>query len=394
MSNRRGGPTSSVSLYFAFTLQALILGAFFCRVAELQRDLGLSEADFGLALMAFPVGVLITSVFMGRLIDIIGTRLLIVAGFVVLGSCDVLGALAFGGGTFAAAIFLMGAALNVTNIAINVEADRVEASTERRIMNRCHGFWAAGFLFVTLVSTALISLGVTPLAQFLALFVITLGVTATTLRGLVAAPPRKTQGTTQKRRLALPNRGTYLLLGFSVGAAVIDWAARSWSVIFIRDTFRTEDWVASLALPVTVCALTIGRFAGDSSVDRFGPVHVARALSLLMAAGLAIIAVAGTTLLSLVGFAILGFGISIGYPLAFSAAARWGDRPSAENVAALTIAQTVVLIAVPPVFGLMAEALGFRIAFASLLIFPAISYAFASNLAPRQLDLAESIPQS
>jgi hypothetical protein len=41
---------------------------------------------------------------------------------------------------------VVGAMSSLSNIAINVEADRVEAATAARLMNRCHGGWSVAFL--------------------------------------------------------------------------------------------------------------------------------------------------------------------------------------------------------------------------------------------------------
>jgi MFS family permease len=64
-----------------------------------------------------------------------------------------------------------------------------------------------------------------------------------------------------------------------------------------------------------------------------------------------------------VGFALMGAGTSVVFPLAMSAAAQRHDRPAAINVAALSqLAFTAFLLA-PPLLGLVAEAMGIRWAF-------------------------------
>ena len=50
---------------------------------------------------------------------------------------------------------LNGVGFSLTNIAMNVEADRVEAATSARVMNTCHGAWSVGFLLTSLLGAAL-----------------------------------------------------------------------------------------------------------------------------------------------------------------------------------------------------------------------------------------------
>ncbi|MNY75689.1 hypothetical protein D3C86_2150430 [compost metagenome] len=57
---------------------------------------------------------------------------------------------------------LNGVGFSLTNIAMNVEADRVEAATGARVMNTCHGAWSVGFLLTSLLGATLRGLDVSP----------------------------------------------------------------------------------------------------------------------------------------------------------------------------------------------------------------------------------------
>ena len=82
----------------------------------------------------------------------------------------VLTALALGTVTLFAALVLFGFSLTNANIAMNVEADRVEAATGRRLINRCHGSWGVGFLLASLVGTGMVAAGLSPLTHFIVVF--------------------------------------------------------------------------------------------------------------------------------------------------------------------------------------------------------------------------------
>lgn len=83
--------------------------------------------------------------------------------------------------------------------------------------------------------------------------------------------------------------------------------------------------------------------------------------------GLGIVIFASNAYVAVAGFGIAGLGASVIYPLMISAAARLGDRPASENVAALTLVVQLVLLISPAVIGAIAEGLGVRAAFELLL---------------------------
>ncbi len=113
--------------------------------------------------------------------------------------------------------------------------------------------------------------------------------------------------------------------------------------------------------------------------------RVAIALTVVSALGLALAVVVTSVPLVLAGFALIGFGISTVQPQAMSAAARLGDRPASENVAAFSTLQTLVSFAAPPLFGFVASHYGVRASFAMLLPLPVIALAFARFLEPRPM---------
>jgi MFS family permease len=63
---------------------------------------------------------------------------------------------------------------------------------------------------------------------------------------------------------------------------------------------------------------------------------------------------------AVVGFFVIGVGICVSFPLSTSAAARLGDRPASENVAALTMTTQITLLGTPALLGWVANTFGIR----------------------------------
>lgn len=345
--------------------------------------MGLSEAELGLALVGVPTGVFAGSLLVSGVIERRGTRATLLAALPLFAIGLVLASLAIGTATLFAALMLFGFSLTSCNVTMNVEADRVEAATGRRFINRSHAVWAVGFLAASLIGTAVVAAGVPPTVHFLGMLAVTLAITVTVVLPMQESPPRAHRGSGPSRRFAVPTLGVLLIVGFIGPGVVLEGSSRNWSVIYLRDEFTAAAWVATLALPAFIGATIVGRFSADTLIDRFGPVRVAMVLSLVAFAGLGLVATAGSVPFTLAGFALVGLGISTAHPQSLSAAARLGDRPSSLNVAALSTIQTVIGFVTPPLFGLIASRYGIRTAFTLMLPLPLVAIWFARALAPR-----------
>ncbi len=282
-----------VAIALIFAVHGSTVGTLFSRIAELRLAMGLSEADLGLALVGLPCGVFIGSLIVSRVIERSGTRRSLLIALPFFSCALVLASLAVNTPTLFGTLFLFGFGLTSCNITMNVEADRVEAATGKRLINRCHGTWGVGFLFASLVGTVAVAAGIPPTMHFLMMFVFLNLVTILLVGPLQESPPRAHKGDAgPRRRLALPTFSVLLVIAFACSGIVLEGSTRNWSVIYLRDDFTAIGWIATLALPAIVTAQITGRFLADTLIDRFGPVRVAMALSVVSFVGLGLVVAA------------------------------------------------------------------------------------------------------
>ncbi len=116
--------------------------------------------------------------------------------------------------------------------------------------------------------------------------------------------------------------------------------------------------------------------------------RLARALGLTAFAGLLLVVFSPNLYVALLGFALIGAGVCVTFPLSTSAAAQLGDRPASENVAALTMSQQILLLGTPAVLGWIAEVASIRLTFAVMLPPLLLAIYLARYLAPRRRQLA------
>lgn len=362
-----------------FFVHALALGAIHTRIPDIQLALGLSEAQLGLVLMGQPIGGLTSFLFSSPIIERFGPRKVILALMPVVTIGAALITVVPSGLAVFALMALNGVCFSLTNVAINVEADRVEAATDLRVMNTCHGAWSVGFLLTALLGAGLRGMGVSPAVHLWLLAPVVIGLVLLIVVPMPVTLARDYAGGA-KKRFAWPTLATLGLVAFGLGAALTEGASRAWSIIYLRDSFEIAAWVESMALPALLVTMSVGRLLADRWIDRFGPVLVARVLASIAIAGMALVVLAPNAGLALAGFGLVGTGICVLYPLTVSAAARLGDRPASQNVAATTLIFQLVNLGAPVLIGAVAQGFGIRMAFAMLLPLLALTWLMAGKL--------------
>lgn len=367
-----------------FFIHAVAVGAVQTRIPDLQVLNGLSEAQLGLVLIGQPLGGLPMFLFSSAIVERFGPRKVILWFLPLLVVSSALAGILLHPVALFAMLALNGVGFSLTNIAINVEADRIEAASGARVMNTCHGVWSLGFLFTALLGALMRGLEVSPALHLTMLAPVLVAFLLVVVLPMPDTPARPHAGAKGKR-LALPTLATLGLVAFGLGAGLTEGSARAWAIIYLRDSFNVAPWLQSLALPAMIATMALGRLLADPVLARFGPVKVARALAAVAMAGLLLVVVSPNALLSLFAFAMVGLGICVLYPLMLSAAARLGDRPASQNVASVTLIFQLVNLGAPVLIGAVAQGFGVRMAFSVLVPLLLLTFVMARQLQPREL---------
>jgi len=375
-------------VFAGFFLYAFGFGGIFPRMGELQRSMGVSESLLGLGLIGAACGTLLSLTFASRWIERVGHRRTLL---VLLPLLPLFFALA-SGATGPLALFLLllpaGLCIGAIELVVNLEADRVEHQGGQRLMNRAHAFWSFGFFGGGLLGVLAARAGV-GLQVHLALVVpLTLVLTLVMLGRFEAAAPRSGGVLQPSPRLVRPTLAILALVALSLSALVLEGAAYDWSAIYMRDIFAATPFFAGVAVTAGALMQALTRYFADPFVERHSPLVVARMLLVLLGLGNALVAFAGTPALALLGFALMGVGTSVLFPLAMSAAAQRADRPAAANVASLAQISFVSFLLAPPLLGFVAEHWGVRVSFGLGLPLVLLSLAVSGVLAQRAVAAA------
>lgn len=356
-------PFTSRPVFLAFFLYAFALGTLFPRLGDLQILMGLSEGELGLSLVGLPLGVQLSLLVADRVVGRFSMARVMIIGLSLIAASYVAAALVGTPVLFFIVLLAGGLSVGVLEVAVNLEADRVEYGLKQRIMNRAHAFWSLGFFTTGLLGAIMAQLGVPVAIHFAGFGVVVVLLTLSGFAGFIQAPPRPSSQTAAPH-FVKPTAAIMVLVCLTLSAMLAEGSAIDWSVIYMRDVFETLPLINGLALALAAFAQFISRYFADHFVERHGPRSVAKVCITVMLAGVILVAAAPVWPLALLGFACLGAGSSVIFPLAMSAAAQLDDRPAAVNVAALAQISFVVFLLAPPLLGLVAEHIGIRYAFA------------------------------
>ncbi len=172
-----------------------------------------------------------------------------------------------------------------------------------------------------------------------------------------------------------------LALGLLCAAAALaEDTAASWGAVYMRDSLGAAAAMAGLVFVALQAAQTTGRLFGDRLVERFGNRAVARSGGIMVLVGVGMALVWPSIPATLVGFALAGWGVATVIPAGFHAADELPGLSSGAGLAVVSWVYRLGVLAVPPVVGLLADAVSLRLGLVVVPFAGALIIVLASRL--------------
>jgi len=356
----KGNPHQIV--FVGFFIYAFSLGAMFPRLDDIQSSLEIDKAELGLLLLCIPLGLQVTLLFADRLVRAISLKNVICLGipsicFTQFAAVAV-NQIAF----FAFFLIICGAFVAVVEVAINLEADRVEHALGSRIMNRSHAFWSIGFFSAAVVGALFSQFKVMLEIHFLLVCGIAFLISKIIFEDYIVASPRHTN-VTKIKKFSLPTGPIFVMVLFTMSAMLVEGASIDWSVIFMREIHSASPFISGFSLAMAAFSQALVRFFGDNLLNKFGPILISVASLFFMFLGIFLVVLSNSSILAILGFLFMGAGSAVIFPMAISIAASRSDRPAETNVASLTQFAFGMFLLGPPILGFVGEAYSLRWSF-------------------------------
>ena len=142
---------------------------------------------------------------------------------------------------------------------------------------------------------------------------------------------------------------------FTFGISMTEGAMANWASVYVKEMLGPEAQGTGYGFGLFAAFVAFGRFFGDSLKIKLGTIKVARIFVNISILGLIFLVIANDLWLALAGFALIGLGVSVGFPLAVTAAASIDDKREASYVAFLSLIALIGFLVGPPIIGFLAK---------------------------------------
>ena len=360
MKRARRLPAARAAISLAFFLNGVGFASWVVRIPDVQRRLGLSESELGLALLGVAVGGLLAIPLSGFLIAKAGSRPVARSAALLFAATLVVPALAPTRATLTLGLVALGAANSVMAVALNTQAASVERRFRRPIMAGMHALYSLGGLVGALIGGAVAGSAI-PVAWHLAA-----AGTGMIILVLLATPALLrpgSDGASGGPAFARPSRSLALLGAVAFCVLFGEGAAADWSAVYLRDVAAAGPALAAAGYAAFSLTMAAGRFVGDALLLQLGSKTLVRTGGALATTGIALAVALPEPWAVVTGMAAVGAGLSAVFPTVLAAAGRTqGSSPATAIAAVSSIGYTGFLIG-PAAIGFAAEAVSLRVAF-------------------------------
>ncbi|WP_434706740.1 MFS transporter [Pseudomonas sp. D4-18] len=368
------GRLEQMSTRVAYLIAGIGIAAWAPLVPYAKVRANLDEGTLGLLLLCLGVGSILAMPISGALATRFGCRRVLSGGTLLV--CLALPLLATMSSLpwLVAALFLFGAGLGTVDSTVNLQAVIVERASGKTMMSGFHGMFSLGGIIGAAGVSALLGLGLSPLAA-------TLVVNGVLLVALFKAAPHLLPYGSESAgpAFAIPH-GVVLFIGilcfivFLAEGAVLDWSA-----VFLTAERAVDTAYAGLGYAAFALTMTIGRLTGDSVVHRLGAKRVIIYGATMAAAGFLMATVAPMWQAALLGYALVGAGCSNIVPVLYTAVGKQTLMPEAIAVPAITTIGYAGILAGPALIGFVAHGSSLGIAF-GLIALSLVAVAFSGKV--------------
>ena len=365
-----------VAVSVAFLAFGVVSGSWVPRLPAFKDHLHLTDGQIGFALLICAVGAIVGAgtarVALSR-----GSRVWVRTFTVVLCVALIPAGLATSFAVLVVAFLVLGACAGFIDVLENAQAAELERDAGRPMLNGFHGFWSLGAVVGSIAAGAAAFLGVPPLEHFVIVSLLVAALSAPLLRTLPntrgGAEPVH-EATT--RRLMTRSTVLVAVLGFS--AIIVEGGGADWNALYLREYGHASQGLAAVGFAAFSVAMMAVRFRADRLTARTSATTVARLGACLSAVGFGVAIVWPVVPGAIFGFVLVGAGVAVMVPLAFSAGANLGRSGTALSL--ISSAAYAGSIAGPGLIGNIADHLGLRAALGVPLTASVIVAMLAANL--------------
>ena len=367
----------AVSLIFA--INGMVFGTWASRIPAIVDFHDLSPGSLGLLIFLAGLSAVIAFSIFGRAADRYGaafitkraTLLLIPLTLIFIAYANSIWMLVF-------AVIFFGAIHGGDDVAMNAWAAEVEREYTRPVMSSFHAMWSLGAGIGAGLGSllAFYEVGFKNHFSLISIIIFVLALSA----AFVPFESQKNKKEANSPFISIPKGSLLPVAIITFFASLSEGAVADWSAIFLKSVASLNDGNAALGFTVfSVCMFSM-RLLGDRISFILGPATAARYSGIVALTGSIILLVSDSFLLLLLGFGLIGLGIAVIIPLAFSRAGN--DETISQGTAIASIATLGYggMLLGPLFLGLLAEITSIKTSFIILPIMAFFIFSLSKHL--------------
>jgi MFS family permease len=364
MSQLRQYSRARIAITTAFIVNGTTAGAFYARVPDFKRELGVTNSALGFALLCIAIGVLLGLGFSGKQSAKRGSAPVTHYATYALGLSLLLVGPVLNYVTLCLAFVVFGACLSTQDVAMNSHAIVLEHEADKRYMSTFHAMFSVGALSGGVLGGFLAQQNKTIMWQC-AFLTMVIFIANFCVRNMFLPADLDKHPLEGKKKIKKPK--LFLIVGLlGTCAAVGEGSAGDWGAILARDTFDATPFVSTLPYICFSAAMVIGRLFGDRAASKYGPMNLIVGGGLIAGIGLGGGLLVGGIGGVIFGWLAAGIGLSTVIPMLFSQAGEIaktrfeGQFAPSEGVAMVSGIAYFGFLVGPPTLGFLGDAVGLR----------------------------------
>jgi MFS family permease len=278
----------------------------------------------------------------------------------------------------AAAMIFFGGIHGGVDVSMNAWAAEIERKNDRPIMSSFHAMWSLGAGIGAGIGAILASYNIGIQMHFTIISIVIFLVILSILS--IPFQSEKKERENNAPFISIP-KGPLLSVAFiTFFASLGEGAVADWSAIFLISVASINDGSAALGFTVFSICMFAMRLMGDKIAFKFGPSKTARYSGLVALTGSIILLLFESLTPLLIGFSLIGLGIAVIIPLAFSRAGNDKNVSQGKAIASIATLGYGGMLLGPLFVGFIAEATSIKTSFFILPLLTLLIFLLSKHL--------------
>ena len=345
--------SSRLAVKVIFFLNGFAHANYMARLPRIQEQFQIDNSLVGLTLLASSVGALFAMPFTGWLIIRNGSRKIGITS--VIAYCCLVPFIPLMP-SLAGLLFLfllLGISAGMLDVSMNSQAVMVEQQLGKPIMTSFHALFSIGMMLGALAGSFFTKIGVGLFPHFAIISTLCLVPIFLSIKYLVNDKPEVKK--TSEPLFRLPNAAMVSIGLIAFCSMLGEGAMADWSTNYLEVIAKADPALAPIGLSAFALAMTIGRVLGDGARVKFGDRVLMILCGVISTTGLCFALIVNNPYLVIVGLFIVGLGLSVIVPIAYSIAGNSKDLPPGVGLAMVTTVGYSGFLFGPPIIGFLAD---------------------------------------